>query len=565
MGVSIDDVHAAARRLRNRIHRTPVVSCQSMDDATGFAVFLKCENLQRAGAFKIRGALNKLLSLTADERRRGVVAFSSGNHAQGVALAAQMTGTTSIICMPSDAPKLKLEATRRYGAEVVFYDRQRDDREAVARALAEKTDRVLVPPYDDYAIMAGQGTAALELFQDVPSLDALLAPVGGGGLMAGCSIVARTLFPGIQILGVETDTAHDTHLSLRKGERVTIPPPPTIADGIRITTPGALTFPVLKANVNDVVLVSDDEVREAVRFLALRAHLVTEPTGAVAAAAVLSRRLPLPAGARGGGVLSPVHAVARDERSGHRARGGAVGGEAEVHEGAEMVGRHLAPGLGREPLRPGDAGGEAVGRDEGGDPAVPQSPRAAYGRLAVAADPGGHRLLDGLGQHRDLVEPPELALERHLVLAPAAAHDGQRLVGAPPALLERHAGGMELALLLDADAEGRQHAAAREVVDHRDLTRRRDRVAERRDEDARAELQPPRARGDGGQRGHRLGDRLGGGQALGEPERVDLGRLAQVDELPEEPGAVRTRRPRPRHDADAILDLHCAHSTIFVE
>src|SRR5438128_1881563 len=518
MGLSIDDVHAAARRLRNRIHRTPVVSCQSMDDATGFAVFLKCENLQRAGAFKIRGALNKLLSLTADERRRGVVAFSSGNHAQGVALAAQMTGTTSIICMPSDAPKLKLEATRRYGAEVVFYDRQRDDREAVARALAEKTDRVLVPPYDDYAIMAGQGTAALELFQDVPSLDALLAPVGGGGLMAGCSIVARTLFPGIQILGVETDTANDTHLSLRKGERVTIPPPPTIADGIRITTPGALTFPVLKANVNDVVLVSDDEVREAVRFLALRAHVVAEPTGAKQK----FTRVPK----WSAGTSRPASAANRC---------------------------------------PGDAGGEAVGRDEGGDPAVPQSPRAAHGRLAVAADPGGHRLLDGLGQHRDLVEPPELALERHLVLAPAAAHDRQGLVGAPPALLERHAGGMELALLLDADAEGRQHAAAREVVDHRDLARRRDRVAERRDEDARAELEPPRARGHGGQRGHRLGDRQRGGQALGEPERVDLGRLAQVDELPEESGAVRTRRPRPRHDADAILDLHCAHSTIFVE
>src|SRR5213594_1378317 len=281
MGVSIDDVHAAARRLRNRIHRTPVVSCQSMDDATGFAVFLKCENLQRAGAFKIRGALNKLLSLTADERRRGVVAFSSGNHAQGVALAAQMTGTTSIICMPSDAPKLKLEATRRYGAEVVFYDRQRDDREAVARGLAEKTNRVIVP-----------------------SLDALLTPVGGGGLMAGCATVARTLFPGIEIFGVETDTANDTHLSLRKGERVTIPPPPTIADGIRLTTPGALTFPIVKANVDDVVLVSDDEVREAMRFLALRAHVVTEPTGAVAAAAALSGRLPLPAGARVGVVLS---------------------------------------------------------------------------------------------------------------------------------------------------------------------------------------------------------------------------------------------------------------------
>ena len=304
MSLSIDDVHTAARRLRNRIHRTPVVSCQSVDDATGFAVFLKCENLQRAGAFKIRGALNKLLTLSPDERRRGVVAFSSGNHAQGVALAARMTETTSIICMPSDAPKLKLEATRRYGAEVVFYDRQRDDREAVARALAEKTGRVMVPPYDDYAIMAGQGTVALELFQDVPSLDALLTPVGGGGLMAGCATVARTLFPGIQIFGVETDTANDTHLSLRKGERVTIPPPPTIADGIRLTTPGALTFPIVKANVNDVVLVSDDEVREAMRFLALRAHVVTEPTGAVAAAAVLCGRLPLPAGARVGVVLS---------------------------------------------------------------------------------------------------------------------------------------------------------------------------------------------------------------------------------------------------------------------
>jgi threonine dehydratase len=304
MTLSIDDVHAAARRLRNRIHRTPVVSCQSLDDATGFAVFLKCENLQRAGAFKIRGALNKLLTLSDDERRRGVVAFSSGNHAQGVALAAQMTETTSIICMPSDAPKLKLEATRRYGAEVVFYDRQRDDREAVARALAEKTNRVLVPPYDDYAIMAGQGTAALELFQDVPSLDALLTPVGGGGLMAGCATVARTLFPGIQIFGVETTTANDTYLSLRKGERVTIPPPPTIADGIRLTTPGALTFPILKAKINDVVLVSDDEVREAVRFLALRAHVVAEPTGAVAAAAVLCGRLPLAPGARVGVVLS---------------------------------------------------------------------------------------------------------------------------------------------------------------------------------------------------------------------------------------------------------------------
>jgi threonine dehydratase len=301
---SIDDVQTAARRLLNRIHRTPVVSCQSVDDATGHQVFFKCENLQRAGAFKIRGALNKLLTLTPEERARGVVAFSSGNHAQGVALAARLVGTTAIICMAKDAPRLKLEATRNYGAQVVFYDRHLDDREAVARKIAAESGRVMVPPYDDYAIMAGQGTAALELFQDVPSLDALVAPVGGGGLMAGCATVARALIPGIQVFGVETETANDTFLSLRKGERVTIPPPATIADGIRLTTPGALTFPVLQERLTDVVLVSDAEVREAVRFLALRAHVIAEPTGAVAAAAALSGRLSLPPRSRVGVIIS---------------------------------------------------------------------------------------------------------------------------------------------------------------------------------------------------------------------------------------------------------------------
>ena len=304
MNLTLDDVRAAARRLGNRIHRTPVISSQSFDDASGFSVFFKCENLQRAGAFKIRGALNKLLTLSAEERARGVVAFSSGNHAQGVALAARLVGTTAIICMPKDAPPLKLEATRNYGAEIVIYDRHTQDREQVAREIVEKTGRVLVPPYDDPAIMAGQGTAALELLEDVPSLDALLTPVGGGGLMAGCSTVARALFPGLQIFGVETDTANDTYLSFRKGERVTIPPPPTIADGIRLTTPGALTFPILKSNLTDVLLVSDDEVRTAVRFLALRARIVVEPTGAVSAAAVLAKRLPLAPGSRVGVVLS---------------------------------------------------------------------------------------------------------------------------------------------------------------------------------------------------------------------------------------------------------------------
>jgi threonine dehydratase len=302
--LTLDDVRAASRRLGDLVYRTPVITSEAFDDACGHAVFFKCENLQRAGAFKIRGALNKLLTLTAEELQRGVVAFSSGNHAQGVALAARTVGTSAIICMPSDAPGLKLEATRGYGAEVVIYDRQKDDREALARRIAADTGRVVVPPYDDYAIMAGQGTAALELLEDVPSLDALVTPVGGGGLMAGCSTVARALEPDITIVGVETETANDTYLSLRRGERVSIAPPPTIADGIRLTTPGALTFPILKDNLTDVALVSDEQVVETVRFLALRVRIVVEPTGAVSAAAVLAGCIPVEPGARIGVILS---------------------------------------------------------------------------------------------------------------------------------------------------------------------------------------------------------------------------------------------------------------------
>ena len=302
--LSIEDVRAAAARLRGRITRTPVLVAEALNQASGYTLYVKCENLQRAGSFKIRGALNKLLTLSEDERRRGVVAFSSGNHAQGVALAARLVGTTAVICMPSDAPALKLEATRGYGAEIVLYDRQKDDREAIARRIGSETGRLVVPPFDDYAIMAGQGTAALELFEEVPDLDALLAPVGGGGLMAGCSTVARSLSRGVQVLGVEADTANDTYLSLRKGERVTIPPPPTIADGIRLTTPGALTFPILQRNVTDVVLVDDREILEAVRMLAMHAHIVAEPTGAVGVAAALKGRLPVSKGAKVGVILS---------------------------------------------------------------------------------------------------------------------------------------------------------------------------------------------------------------------------------------------------------------------
>jgi len=302
--ITIDDVREAARRLKGHIHRTPVITSRSFDEASGHRVFFKCENLQRAGAFKIRGALNKLLSLTDEERRRGVVGFSSGNHAQGVALAAKLTGASAIILMPTDAPASKLAATRGYGAEVVFYDRQTGDREARARDLAAKTGRILVPPYDDPAIMAGQGTAALELLEEAPDLDALLTPMGGGGLMAGCSTVATALRPTMKIYGVEADTANDTYLSFKKGERVSIAPPPTIADGIRNLSPGALTFPINQRTLTDVLLVSDKEIEEAVRFLLLRAKILVEPTGAVPAAALLAGKLPMPKSSRVGVVLS---------------------------------------------------------------------------------------------------------------------------------------------------------------------------------------------------------------------------------------------------------------------
>ena len=302
--LTFEDIKAAAGRLAGRIHRTPMITCRSFDAAVGASVYFKCENLQRAGSFKIRGALNKLLTLSERERARGVVAFSSGNHAQGVALAARMVGTSAVIVMPRDAPRLKLAATRGYGAEVVLYDRQTEDREAIARRLVQESGRVLVPPYDDPAIMAGQGTAALELLEDVPVLDALLTPVGGGGLMAGCSTAVKAMDRATRLFGVEADTANDTWLSLKKGERVTIPPPPTIADGIRNLSPGELTFPILQKNLDGILLVSDEEIAAALRFLLFRAKLLVEATGAVPAAAVLSGKLPLPRGSRVGVVLS---------------------------------------------------------------------------------------------------------------------------------------------------------------------------------------------------------------------------------------------------------------------
>lgn len=285
-------IKEAAARITGRIHRTPVLTSRSFNEATGKEVFFKCENLQRAGAFKIRGATNKILSLTKEEKRRGVAAFSSGNHAQAVALASREAGISAIIAMPDDAPKAKVAATQAYGAEIVFYDRLKQDREGVAIEIAEREGRVMVPPYDDYLILAGQGTCGVEFLEEVPDLDCLLAPCSGGGLFAGVSTAAKALNPRIRCFPVEPESADDTRQSFLKGERISIPPPPTIADGLRVQSPGTLTFPVLQKTAEDVLTVSDDEIIETIRFFLFRMKLLVEPSGAAAAAAVLANRLP---------------------------------------------------------------------------------------------------------------------------------------------------------------------------------------------------------------------------------------------------------------------------------
>ncbi len=290
--LTLDLIREAAARIDGHIHRTPVITSRSFNERAGCEVFFKCENLQRAGAFKIRGATNKILSLSDDEKRRGVAAFSSGNHAQAVALASREAGVSAVIAMPDDAPKAKVAATRAYGAEIVFYDRQTQDREGVAIEIAQRDGRVLVPPYDDYLILAGQGTCGLEFLEEVPDLDCLLAPCSGGGLFAGVSVAARALNTDVRCFPVEPDTADDTRQSFLKGERVSIPPPPTIADGLRVQSPGTLTFPVLQKTAADVLTVSDDQIIQTIKFFLFRMKLLVEPSGAAAAAAVLMRKLP---------------------------------------------------------------------------------------------------------------------------------------------------------------------------------------------------------------------------------------------------------------------------------
>ena len=292
MELHADLVREAAVRIRPLARRTPVMTSRSVDERAGAQVFFKCENFQRGGAFKIRGAANLILSIAPADLPRGVVAFSSGNHAQATAIAARHRGTPATIVMPLDAPRSKLEPTRALGAKIVTYDRLRENREEIAAAILKESGATLVPPYDHPMIMAGQGTVALEFLEDAPSLDALVVCVGGGGLLAGCATIAKSIDPNIRIFAVEPERANDTYLSMQSGERVEIPPPDTIADGLRSPQPGRLTFPVLQKYVERVILVSEHEIRETVKFLLARMKILAEPSGAVAAAAVLFGKLP---------------------------------------------------------------------------------------------------------------------------------------------------------------------------------------------------------------------------------------------------------------------------------
>jgi len=281
--ITADDVRAAAKVLDGVAHRTPVVTSRTLDELVGAPVALKPECLQRGGAFKFRGAFNKIQSLPAG---RDVLAYSSGNHAQAVALAASITGRRATILMPEDAPRSKLDATRGYGAELVIYDRYREDREALGDALAAERGLELVRPFDDPLVMAGQGTAALELLEDAGALDVLVVPVGGGGLISGCATIAKEL--GVaRVVGVEPEAGDDVRRSLAAGERVRIDVPRTIADGLQTTAPGALTFPVIRQLVDEIVTVSDEQIVDAMRFAFERLKLVVEPSGAVGIAALL--------------------------------------------------------------------------------------------------------------------------------------------------------------------------------------------------------------------------------------------------------------------------------------
>jgi threonine dehydratase len=289
--VSFDDIAAAHERIRPHAHRTPVLTSATIDALTGASVFFKCENLQRMGAFKFRGAFNALSQLGPEERKRGVLAFSSGNHAQAVALAGRILGIPATIVMPADAPKVKLQATRGYGGEVVSYGKG-EDREEVSARLVKQRKLTLIPPFDHPHIIAGQGTAAKELIEDAGVLDVLLVPCGGGGLLSGCAVASRRLLPDCRVIGVEPAAGDDATQSFKTKTLKTIEVPDTIADGARTTSLGKITFPLVLNNVSDMLTVTDAELLRSMFFLWERMKLVVEPTGALAACALLNRKLP---------------------------------------------------------------------------------------------------------------------------------------------------------------------------------------------------------------------------------------------------------------------------------
>src|SRR6516225_5276778 len=282
---TFDDVSAAAMRIKGHAHRTPVISSRTLNEELGAEVFFKCENLQRMGAFKFRGAFNALSKFGDQQRRAGVVAFSSGNHAQAIALSAKLLGMPATIVMPHDAPASKVAATKGYGGNVVIYDRYKQDRELIGRDLAEKHRLTLIPPYDHPDVIAGQGTAAKELFEEVGALDAFFVPLGGGGLLSGSALSTRALSPGCKLYGVEPEAGNDGQQSFRLGAIVHIDTPKTIADGAQTQHLGDYTFPIIQRDVNDVLTASDAELVECMRFFAARMKLVVEPTGCLSFAA----------------------------------------------------------------------------------------------------------------------------------------------------------------------------------------------------------------------------------------------------------------------------------------
>lgn len=291
LAVDFEDVRAAAARVAGVAHRTPVQTSRTLDERTGARVFLKCENFQRMGAFKFRGAYNRIAAMTPTERAGGVVAFSSGNHAQGVALASKLLGVAATIVMPHDAPASKVAATREYGARIVSYDRHTEDRAVIAAQISAESGATLVPPYDDPYVIAGQGTAALEMLEDVGNLDLICVCTGGGGLLSGTAIAAAGIDSAIAVYGVEPENGDDFARSLAAGRRISIPVPDTIADGMQTTAPGELTFPLVQRYARGIVTVTDDELRAAMRFAFERLKIVVEPSGAASLAAILFGKL----------------------------------------------------------------------------------------------------------------------------------------------------------------------------------------------------------------------------------------------------------------------------------